>query len=152
MTQQCSAVIFNDSKPCVSSNPFSIKLSETAQSSNLEDRLAAVKIKGYLSHRPWHFPHFSEDKRVKKLHRKVFPSVSQIFFFLNTKDHEKKAKTFRESKLRTQNLSQLPLPASNLQLWFFFNDIKPRTYCSAPMANRYFIFWFDFCRLLYSSL
>lgn len=52
MTKQCSAVTFNDSKLCVSSNPFSIKLSETAQSSNLEDRLAAVKIKGYLSHRP----------------------------------------------------------------------------------------------------
>lgn len=81
MTKQCSAVTFNDSKLCVSSNPFSIKLSETAQSSNLEDRLAAVKIKGYLSHRPWHFPHFSEDKSEEAA-QKGFPlSKSDFFFF-----------------------------------------------------------------------
>lgn len=48
MTKQYSAVIFNNSKVYVNSKPFSIKLWEAAQSNNLEDSLAAVKIKGYL--------------------------------------------------------------------------------------------------------
>lgn len=71
----------------------------------------------------------------------IFFSHSQLFFNILGK---KEKRWHSDSPNKDHSLSQLPFPAPNLYLVFWFKEHKPlRMYCSAPKAKMYFLSSFN---------
>lgn len=156
MAKHYSALKFINSKLFVYwQQPPSIKLMQNCSkpTTNLKRTLAAADIKDWRTvyfNRPWGFGwvFFSSSSRQRhKISLSCttqwfsFPTVIIIFFNILGK---KEKRSHSDSPNKDHSLSQLPFPAQNLYLVFWFKEHKPlRVYCSAPKAKMYFISSFN---------